>query len=140
VLFVGEAPPASGTFFYAGNSQVYRYLREALQFHLGDPGDFLEGFADRGYFLDDLVTEPVDHVPRPTRRSIYEKCVPVLAARMTAMQPQIVVSILISISPFVQRAIALSDLDVPHYRLPFPGTGQQGNFRRRIGEILPLLP
>lgn len=26
-LFVGESAPAGGTFFYAGNSQMYRYVR-----------------------------------------------------------------------------------------------------------------
>ena len=63
VLFVGEAPPAGETFFYAGNSQMYRHLRETLQSRLGDPQDFLQAFKDRGYFLDDLVLEPFDQIP-----------------------------------------------------------------------------
>src|SRR5690606_36617036 len=91
VLFVGEAPPASGSFFYAGDSQVYRYLREGLQAHLGNPGDFLRAFTDRGYFLDDLVTEPVDGLPRAARRQIYRRRVPLLAGRMAEMRPGIVV-------------------------------------------------
>ncbi len=29
-LFVGESAPAGGTYFYAENSQMYRYMREVF--------------------------------------------------------------------------------------------------------------
>lgn len=140
VLFVGEAPPAGGTFFYAGNSQVFRYVREALQAHLGNPDDFLLAFAERGYFLDDLVTEPVDQIPRRARRTIYEQCVPLLVSRILALRPEVVVSIMMGISSYVEQAIADAGTDVRFHSLPFPGTGQQANFRRKMAELVPLLP
>jgi putative transcriptional regulator len=140
VLFVGEAPPAGGTFFYAGNSQMYRHLRETLQSRLGDPHDFLQAFKDRGYFLDDLVLEPFDQIPAKKRAPILRQNVPLLAQRMTRYQPEIVVTLLKRIGPYVEDAISQARADVKHYCVPFPGVGQQGNFRREMAEIVPLLP
>ena len=140
VLFVGEAPPAGGTFFYAGNSQLYRYLRETLQLRLGDEDDFLQAFKDRGYFLDDLVLEPLDQIPATERASILRRNVPLLAQRMARYQPEIVVTLLKRIGPYVEDATSQARADVRHYCVPFPGSGQQGNFRREMAEIIPLLP
>jgi hypothetical protein len=46
VLFIGESPPAGGTFFYAANSNLYYATEEA--FRRGVPeilsGDFLDDF------------------------------------------------------------------------------------------------
>jgi DNA-binding transcriptional regulator YiaG len=140
VLFVGEAPPAGGTFFYAGNSQMYRLLRETLQSRLGDQDDFLQAFKDRGYFLDDLVLEPFDQIPATKRASILRRNVPFLARRMTRYQPEIVVTLLKRIGPYVEDAISRARADVQHYCVSFPGTGQQGNFRREMAKIVPLLP
>jgi putative transcriptional regulator len=140
VLFVGEAPPTGGTFFYAGTSQMYRHLRETLQSRLGDPHDFLQAFKDRGYFLDDLVMEPFGQISAKERIPILRKNVPLLAQRMTRYQPEIVVTLLKRIGPYVQDAISQAAVDVKHYCVPFPGTGQQGNFRRKMAEITPLLP
>ncbi len=140
VLFVAEAPPAGGTFFYAANSQVYRYLREALQAHLGNPQDFLEAFKERGYFLDDLSLEPIDRISKKDRIQIFTQNVPSLAHRIAQYNPEVVVSILTRICPYVEDAISKAKISVPHHCVPFPGTGQQGNFRRKIAEIVPMLP
>jgi DNA-binding transcriptional regulator YiaG len=140
VLFVGEAPPAGGTFFYAGNSQMYRHLRETLQSRLGDPHDFLQAFKDRGYFLDDLVLEPFDQTPAKERAPILRQNIPLLAQRMTRYQPEIVITLLKRIGPYVQDAISQAGADVKHYCVSFPGNGQQGNFRREMADIAPLLP
>lgn len=55
VLFVGEAPPASDSFFYRGNSGLTNYMRDALGGPKGDT-KFLNWFKGRGWYLDDLVT------------------------------------------------------------------------------------
>jgi DNA-binding transcriptional regulator YiaG len=140
VLFVGEAPPAGGTFFYAGNSQMYRHLRETLQSRLGDPDDFLQAFKDRGYFLDDLVLAPFDQISVKERVPILRRNVPLLSRRIKRYQPEIVVTLLTRIGPYVEEAISLAHADVKHYCVPFPGMGQQINFRREMAEIAPLLP
>jgi hypothetical protein len=140
VLFVGEAPPASGTFFYAENSQVYRYLKEALAHHLDQPDDFLSAFAARGYLLDDRVLEPVDHIPMNQRKRVFLKNVPLLARRMNEYRPQIIITILKRIEPYVESARLQAGLDVLHRSVPFPGTGQQANFRREMADIVKHLP
>ena len=43
-LFVGESAPASGDFFYYGNSGMTRYMQRAMG-HIGD--NFLESFKAR---------------------------------------------------------------------------------------------
>jgi DNA-binding transcriptional regulator YiaG len=139
-LFVAEAPPAGGTFFYQGNSQLYRNLKEVLLPHWSDEQNFLDAFKDHGYFLEDLTHEPVGGISVRERSAILRQSVPLLAKRLTKYQPQIVVTLLKRISEYVEDAISLAALDLPHYSVPFPGNGQQVRFRQQMKEILPLLP
>src|SRR4051812_24859212 len=71
VLFVGESPPASGRFFYRGDSGLYRAMREAfatLDPSLGDT-NFLQAFQERGFYLVDLCAGPVDDLDAKSRRA-----------------------------------------------------------------------
>ena len=140
VLFVGEAPPAGDTFFYAENSQVYRYLSGALSVHLGSPSRFLETFQEHGYFLDDLALQPIVNVSATERRRILRQNTPLLARRIAEYQPQVIVTILKRIFPYVEEAKSLAGLNVPNYPVSFPGVGQQAHFRREMNEILQYLP
>ena len=142
VLFVGEAPPAGGTFFYAGNSQMYRELRKALESHLGSPANFLSAFRERGYFLDDLMMEPVNPTGGRKRGKGLVAEVQLLAERIAEYQPELVVSLLKRIRPYVADAMIEAGLDPneQHHVVSFPGNGQQANFRREIAELLKLLP
>src|SRR6202041_2824409 len=64
ILFVGEAPPASGRFFYRGDSGLYRAVRDT--FKIVDPSihdeDFLAAFQALGCYLIDLCPDPVDRL------------------------------------------------------------------------------
>ena len=62
-LFVGEFPPQSGKFFYYGNTALAHHMSSAMRAAglLGD-GDFLDRFKAYGWYLDDLVLEPVNHL------------------------------------------------------------------------------
>ena len=67
-LFVSESAPASGAFFYYGDSAMSRHMQGCL----GLPGDdFLTSFKALGWYLDDLVLTPVNHL---TRRERKAKC------------------------------------------------------------------
>ena len=90
--------------------------------------------------MDDLVLEPFDQIPAEERTPIFRKNVPLLAQRLTRYQPEIVVTLLKRIGPYVQDAISQAGADVKHYCVPFPGNGQQSNFRREMAEIASLLP
>lgn len=142
VLFVGEAPPGGGTFFYAGNSQVYRELKKALEVHLGNPANFLEAFKERGYFLDDLTLEPINSIAQRKRGQALTPEVQLLAERIAEYQPELVISLLKRIRGPVAVAMRKAGLDPDkqHHVVSFPGNGQQGNFRGEMAELLKLLP
>lgn len=138
VLFVGESAPAGGTFFYAGNSQVFYALREALAPHLG-PGDFLANFQASGFFLDDLSLEPIDWQTASQRKRTHAANVASLAERLRAYRPKAVVALLKAIEPSVIQACRQAALAIVPSAVPFPGNGQQANFRRELGGLLPAL-
>ena len=61
-LFVGESAPYSGAFFYYGNSAMTRHMQRAVESALGATSNFLESFKAYGWYLDDLVLTPVNHL------------------------------------------------------------------------------
>ncbi len=61
VLFVGESAPASGKFFYGDENSFAGHIRRAIWPDIVDHHDFLDRFRSCGWFLDDLVLEPVDN-------------------------------------------------------------------------------
>jgi hypothetical protein len=62
-LFVGESAPISGDFFYCGGTALERVMRSAIEGSLGPTsGDFLGAFKAYGWYLDDLVLTPIDHL------------------------------------------------------------------------------
>ncbi len=136
-LFVGESAPIGGTFFYDGNSQLYRYMRAAFD----GRDDFLTEFKAKGFFLDDLVLLPVNHLTPSKRFELHRKWQPSLALRISEYRPLAVVSMMIGIKEVVEGAVAMAGLlNVSHYAVPFAGNGQQLRFRQEMSRILPLLP
>src|SRR5690242_11432639 len=72
ILFVGEAPPASGRFFYQADSGLYRALRATFNRAFPDMEgiDFLKAFRDRGCYLVDLCGRPVDRLRPKSRKRV----------------------------------------------------------------------
>ena len=123
LLFVGEAPPASGRFFYQGDSGLYRAIREA--FTITFPGipqpDFLESFRDLGCYLVDLCREPVDRLTARQRRKTWFESEARLAALLKRLRPQVVITVVRSIVPSVKRAQERANWPAPLLELPYPG-------------------
>jgi hypothetical protein len=136
-LFVGESAPASGDFFYYGNSGMTRYMQRAMG-HTG--ADFLDSFKARGWYLDDLCLEPIDALARGERRAKCLSAKDSLAARIAQYQPLAIVSVLLSIRRIVDRAALAAGCGAPRYAVPFPGNGQRGRFLKEIARIIPELP
>ena len=74
VLFIGESPPNSGTFFYLDDPYrtfLLRYTRDAFEdvYHQKwqEPGSFLLFFRSRGCYLDDLCHKPINHLEKKSR-------------------------------------------------------------------------
>jgi hypothetical protein len=140
VLFVGEAAPANGTFFYDRTSQMYREFRDVLSPKFGDPKDFVTAFVERGYFLDDLVLTPVNWLTNAERRRLHEENIISLAQRIARYRPSMIVSVLKAIEPAVERARLAAAVDVPHRCVSFPGNGRQGHFRAEMAALLHEFP
>lgn len=140
ILFVGESPPASGKFFYYGNSQMARNMRRVLgRLLLNDPKDFLARFKASGCYLDDLVLMPVNKSSNAHRMQARRKAIPDLAQRIEEYQPIVVVALLKAIERDVREALAQSGVGAQFQATHFPGNGQQGKFEMDIRKILPAL-
>lgn len=137
VLFVGEAPPASDSFFYRGNSRLTNYLRNALGGPKGDI-ELLNWFRARGWYLDDLVTVPIENLRE--RRKQCREARASLAARIAEYQPAAIVCLLKRISDDVEIAASKANSKAALYTVPFAGQSHQTKFMDEMKRILPELP
>ena len=130
VFFIGESPPAAGTFFYAADSGLYRATRDAFGAALPSchgSDSFLTCFAACGCYLDDLCHEPVNHLT-DRRDGSWQKRLkarrggePRLAQTLAELQPQVVVILLKGIAKNVARAASLAGYaEVERYTLTYP--------------------
>jgi hypothetical protein len=123
LLFIGESPPASGRFFYSGNSGLYRAMRAAFQNADAKVTDknFLAVFRARGCYLTDLSREPVDHLEPPLRRAMRSDGEKFLALEITRLQPGIIAPVLRSIAGNVENAAAGANWQGQILQFPYPG-------------------
>lgn len=123
LLFVGEAPPASGRFFYRQDSGLYRAIRDA--FCSVDPlatdDRFLRTFQKAGCYLIDACAEPVDHLDSRSRRAACLASEPFLSRRISRLQPAAIVILLRSIQSNVRRAAECAGWRGSIFDLPYPG-------------------
>jgi hypothetical protein len=123
LLFVGEAPPASGRFFYSGNSGLYRAMREAFQ--AVDPRisdeNFLLRFQAFGCYLTDLCQQPVDRLDVELRRRACVSSEASLAQRLAGLRPDRIAPVLRAIRNHVANAAARANWQGEILELPYPG-------------------
>ena len=123
LLFIGEAPPASGRFFYRGDSGLYRAMRDA--FHAIDPAvneqNFLSLFQATGCYLIDLCPDPVDRLDRQSRRAICRNSEASLARSIARLDPLAVITVVRSIEENVTKAASRAGWQGPFLNLPYPG-------------------
>lgn len=136
-LFVGKSAPASGAFFYRGNTAMLRNMRSAMGMASVESGDFLERFKAYGWYLDDLVLEPVNQLTKSERKAKWRAAQNSLAERIAEYQPLAIVSLLLGIKDIVKAAAGSG---AHFYAVPFPGMGQQSRFHAEMARIIPELP
>jgi hypothetical protein len=123
LLFIGESPPASGRFFYQGDSGLYRAVRDA--FRAIDPSitdeGFLTVFQNSGCYLIDTCIDPVDHLDARRRRAACAASERSLSRRIKSLRPDSIVILLRSIQENVRRAVALAAWRGPMLQVPYPG-------------------
>ena len=135
-LFVGESAPHGGTFFYNQDSGLFREMRKA--FHGQDR--FLDVFKQSGFYLDDLVLEPVNHMIPRDRRTACRQSVASFAKRLKDYKPAAIVILLRSIETIVAEAMHQAGLHYQPFCTPYPGFGNQPRFHQAMAEIIPQLP
>lgn len=123
ILFVGEAPPASGLFFYDANSGLYRAIRNTFIHALPalHDADSLRAFQRLGCYLVDLCGKPVDQLDKDLRKSICSDGESRLAETIRALKPKLIISVVRSIQNNVSRACEQADFTGQHINLPYPG-------------------
>jgi len=140
ILFVGEAPPASGRFFYHGDSGLYRAIRDTFlaAFPSLPKDDFLRSFQSSGCYLVDVCGEPVDHLPRSTRLMVCRAGEGRLARKIRTLRPEVIVTLVMSIRASVQRAQKMAIWAGLHVELPYPGRWKRHRveFQRRLEPVL----
>jgi hypothetical protein len=119
---------------------MLRHMRSAVELALGESDNFLDRFKAYGWFLDDLVLVPVNHLTKSQRKALCQAGVESLADRIAAYRPEAIVSLLIGIKPFADEAARKADSHAPLYAVPFPGMGHQARFKTEIARIIPKLP
>ena len=142
ILFVGEAPPASGRFFYHADSGLYRAIRDTFMVAFpslrSSHGKFLDAFRGMGCYLVDLCGKPVDRMDRTSRRYVCEAGEKCLARKLRKLRPMIVITVVRSIGSNIRRAEAAAGWSGLHLELPYPGRWHhlRGTFRRKLTPLL----
>lgn len=140
ILFVGEAPPASGLFFYQANSGLYRAIRDTFLAAFPSLGkdEFLESFRALGCYLVDLCGKPVDQMDKKSRQRVCEGGENHLARRFRQLRPKIIVTVVRSIESSVRRAEARAKWSGLQVALPYPGRWHhyRAVFREKLMPVL----
>jgi hypothetical protein len=123
LLFIGEAPPLSGRFFYQRDSGLYRAMRDAFRTVDASIDDetFLAAFHGAGCYLVDLCPEPVDHLDSEARRAACRASEASLGKMIAQLQPAMIGTLVRSIEANVARSAAGADWHGPFLHLPYPG-------------------
>ena len=144
LLFVGEAPPASGRFFYRQDSGLFRAVREVFMEYIPaiNEANFLVHFQGLGCYLVDLCGKPVDQLEPRERQQARKTSEWRLAAVLRELQPAILVSVVRSIEPNVAAAKELANWSGPHVALPYPGRWRRYReiFQRELLTLLRSMP
>jgi hypothetical protein len=135
-LFVGESAPASGRFFYSGDSSLFHAMRQEF----GNQETFLQDFKKMGFYLDDLVLTPINKLERHERLRQRQEAVPELAERLIEYKPEAVVVVMRAILPTVQKAMRMAGVSYEPYCVPHPAFGNWTRFSNAMKEIIDSLP
>jgi len=138
VLFVGESPPANGTFFYKCDSKLYKHTKKVFQefWIFKSDKEFLERFKNEGFYLEDLCDEPINHLPKRERKAKRNENIETLAKKLKQLNPEVIIVVMKSIQRQVKGAIKIAGLNPKYYAIPFPSRGWQKEFEKQLKGIL----
>ena len=145
LLFVGESPPAGGTFFYQVDtrlSHLYRATKRAFVAALAAvpaaDEEFLQFFKGLGCYLEDLCLEPVNRLAPGERRRRQKDSAAGFGVRVKDLRPQAVVVVKTDIFRLVEEVLPTVGIGPPAgvHGLPFPAMGHQGTYIAGLAGLL----
>lgn len=132
ILYIGESPPAGGTFFYKADSILFTAIQESFKSvfpNCGNGQSFLNFFKNNHLFLDDLCHYPINKFKDSIREQARQSEVRSLSKRLTEMKPRIIISVMKRINPHLQKAISISGIEIESFdELPFPRIEYKARF------------
>jgi len=138
LLVVAEAPPSElDRYFYfpdvTTQDSLFRELA-ALTVRRAptreNKPELLDALCGAGVFLVDLSLEPIE------RGEDLSPYVPGLVRRVRRLAPRCVILVKVTVYDAAFEALLSAGLPVVNERIPFPGTGQQVNFRSAFARAL----
>lgn len=137
ILFVGESRPQGGTFFYNGNSNLYKYTKQAFE-QAGNEFS-AERFRQYGCWLYDVCDISVNGLPRLERREQIRLGLPRLLVTIKELSPKFI----IVVKKGEMREIIFKQVcehgyidQETAYNVPFPASGRQAEYRNELSEII----
>ena len=141
-IFILESPPKSGKYFYDPEGEVsdplFKSMMEIIGCKPSDKSSGLAEFAKKGFFIVDASYTPVNHYKegkdRDERIMIWRASFlkDLLSLSPDKNTPLILVKANICRlleTPLKKEGFKVANEGVV---IPFPGTGQQGKFRKQI--------
>jgi hypothetical protein len=140
LLLIGEAPPASGRFFYNRDSGLYRAVRDVfIEYDSSiEETNFLHRFMVLGCYLVDLCGRPVDRVEAHERQQASKAGENHLASVLQELRPPTIVSLVRATEPHVAASVRLAYWTGRQVALPYPGRWHKYRQVFRV-ELLALL-
>ena len=142
VLFVGESRPQGGTFYYQGDSALYRETKKAFDEFFGEDIFTLSRFKSLRCWLYDICENPVNGLGDHERKAEIQLNIPRLIDTIETLNPR---TIIVCKKKFVEPEIRNSSTMDKYcegksiFFLPFPGQGNQRKYReglvKALGEI-----
>jgi len=126
-LFVGESAPASGSFFYSGNSTLFREMKKAF----GNADSFLDDFKMKGFYLDDLSLTPINKLSTPERNRHRREAIAGFTERLFQYKPKAIV--------IVMRAMDNAGISYEPSCVCHPAFGNSRRFQSEMMKVIPQL-
>ena len=138
ILFVGESYPQNGSFFYKGDSVLYKLTKEAFDEHLGNDQFDLDYFMDQGCYLFDFCRS-LHHMTFKEKVNETAAGIPILAGFLDEYKPEFI----ICTDNKVFNAIIMANAEIGDlipeskiFDLPTPFFGNHRYYKEALIEVL----
>ena len=138
LLFIGEAHPSNGMFFYNEDTVLYKFTKEAFNEYLKTDTFTLEFFKDKGCYLYDIGKSHFGMTFKEKVNAIAEG-IPVLAKFIQEHRPQYIISTNNSIFNAIIMANAEIGDMIPEeniFDLPTPIFGNHHFYKEELVKVL----